>query len=165
VVVEHVVTRNQSGQFHFLEFDHDKYPGRGGGGDSYYNNGEYTTGVSYFNRGIGSPLIPSPEYNEDGTLGFPNNRVSDWHVGISGELSTQVSYRLLATAMNTYGSHARPFRDIKQGVSGLLDITYKHPKLEDWQFTGTVAGDARELFGRSLGVGIKITKTGILKNW
>lgn len=165
VVVEHVVTRNQSGQFHFIDFDHNGYPGRGGGGDSYYNNGEYTTGVSYFNRGLGSPLIPSPEYNGDGLLGFPNNRVSDWHMGLSGSLSPLVEYRLLGTVMNTYGTHNRPFRDIKRGLSGLLDITYRHPQLKGWQFTGTVAGDARDLFGRSLGVSLRVTKTGLLKTW
>ncbi|UKI47211.1 MAG: capsule assembly Wzi family protein [Phocaeicola vulgatus] len=60
VVVEYLVTRDQSGQFHFIDFDHDLHPGVGGGGDDYYNNGEYTTGASYFNRAIGSPLIPSP---------------------------------------------------------------------------------------------------------
>ena len=165
VVVEHVVTRNQSGQFHFLDFDHGAHPGRGGGADSYYNNGEYTTGVSYFNRGLGSPLIPSPEYNNNGTLGFPNNRVSDWHLGLSGALSAQVEYRLLGTVMNTYGSHGQPFRTIKRGVSGLMDITYRHPQLNGWKFTGTVAADGRELFGRSIGVSLRVTKTGLLKAW
>ena len=165
VVVEHVVTRNQSGQFHFLDFDHGAHPGRGGGADGYYNNGEYTTGVSYFNRGLGSPLIPSPEYNNNGTLGFPNTRVSDWHLGLSGALSAQVEYRLLGTVMNTYGSHGQPFRTIKRGVSGLLDITYIHPQLNGWKFTGTVAADGRELFGRSIGVSLRVTKTGLLKAW
>ena len=68
VVVEYLVTRDQSGQFHFIDFDHDLHPGVGGGGDDYYNNGEYTTGASYFNRAIGSPLITSPEYNEAGSF-------------------------------------------------------------------------------------------------
>ena len=36
VVTEYLVTRNQSGPFHFIIFDHDKYQGPGGGGDDYY---------------------------------------------------------------------------------------------------------------------------------
>ena len=35
VVVEYLVTRDQSGQFHFIDFDHDLHPGVGGGGDDY----------------------------------------------------------------------------------------------------------------------------------
>ena len=60
IVVEVLETRHQTGPFHFIHFDHEKHPGVGGGADNYYNNGEYTTGLSYFNRGMGSPLLPSP---------------------------------------------------------------------------------------------------------
>ena len=75
-----------SGPLHFIEFDHDKYPGYGGGADNYYNNGEYTTGASYFNRSLGSPFLISPEYNKNGLLGFRHNRVRAWHLGISGQV-------------------------------------------------------------------------------
>ncbi|MDR1335645.1 MAG: capsule assembly Wzi family protein [Tannerella sp.] len=40
VVFERLLTVNQSGPFHFIDYDHGKYPGYGGGGDDYYNNGE-----------------------------------------------------------------------------------------------------------------------------
>ena len=43
---------------HFITFDRDKWKGgRGGGNDDYYNNGEYRTGFSYFNRGVGSRCV------------------------------------------------------------------------------------------------------------
>ena len=43
---------------HFITFDRDKWKGgRGGGNDDYYNNGEYRTGFSYFNRGVGSRML------------------------------------------------------------------------------------------------------------
>ena len=32
VVVEYLTTRDQSGPFHFIGFDHDLHPGTGGGG-------------------------------------------------------------------------------------------------------------------------------------
>ena len=165
VVVEYLVTRDQSGSFHFIDFDHRKHPGTGGGNDNYYNNGEYRTGSSYFNRALGSPLIVSPEYNEDGRLGFANNRVRDWHIGIAGDLSPQVSYRLLLTVMNGWGTNDRPFLEKRDGFSGLLDIRYHHPRLKGWEFTGSIGGDTGSLLGDNLGFSLRIVKRGILKSW
>ena len=87
VVTEYLVTRNQSGPFHFIIFDHDKYQGPGGGGDDYYNNIEYITGSSYFGQGIGSPLLTSPQYNTNGDIDFKNTRVRAWHLAFEGDLT------------------------------------------------------------------------------
>lgn len=165
VVTEYFVTRNQSGPFHFIEFDHDKYDGPGGGADNYYNNGEYRTGVSYFNQGIGSPLIPAPAYNTDGTLGFKNNRIRTWHFAAEGDLSAQVSYRLLFSLMNSWGTAYDPLLNNKRGASGLIDIKYQHPRLKGWEFTGSLAADAGSLFGKNIGAGLSVSKRGILKSW
>ncbi len=161
VVIEFMDTRNQSGPFHFIDFDHEAHPGTGGGSDDYYNNGEYTTGVSYFNRAIGSPLLPSPEYNEDGSLGFKNNRVRDWHFGLEGAISSQVDYRLLFTVMKGWGRHSRPYLNTKDGKSGLLEVSYRHPRLSGWKFTGSAAADTGNMFGKkSAGFGLSVSKTG-----
>lgn len=166
IVFEYLITRNQSGSFHFIEFDHDKYPGRGGGGDDYYNNIEYTTGNSYFNRSIGSPLITSPEYNEEGILGFSNNRVQDWHIGLEGEITQQLSYRALFTIMNGWGRPYRPFLKKKTGTSLLIDLTYTHPQLPGWDFNGSIANDSGTILGdNGFGFRLGVRKSGILKSW
>lgn len=161
-VFEYFSTRYQSGPMHFTD---RQRPGRGGGSDNYYNNGEYTTGVSYFGRAIGSPLITSPEYNEDGSLGFKNNRVTAYHFGAEGSLSDYVDYRVLFSVMDSWGTHSNPFIDNKQGLSGLLEIKYCHPKLQGWEFKGSLAADARSLYGKNVGFGLSVAKRGILKNW
>lgn len=165
VVTEYLITRDQSGPFHFIDFDHSVHKGPGGGNDNYYNNGEYVTGVSYFNRGIGSPLLTSPEYNKDGTLGFKNNRVRAWYLGAEGDLSPQVSYRFMMSISNSWGTHSAPFLNNKRGASGMIDIKYRHPKLTGWEFTGSVAGDTGSLYGKNLGFSLSVCKRGILKNW
>lgn len=166
VIFEYFTTMNQSGPFHYIIFDHDKHPGRGGGGDDYYNNGEYVGGMSYFNRGTGSPLIPSPEYNIDGKLGFRSNRVKDWHIGFAGDISNNVSYRIFCTIMQSYGTAYQPFLKRKDGVSLLADITYTHPKLEGWKFGGSIGADTGDVFGNSsTGFSIKVSKQGLLKKW
>lgn len=166
IVLEYVITKNQSGPLHFIEFDHDKYQGPGGGADNYYNNGEYTTGHSYFNRGLGSPLLTSPEYNANGHLGFLNNRVKDWHIGMEGSLSSQLSYRVLFTLMNGWGTPYKPFLKKKTGTACLVDLTYTHPRLSGWDFKGSVAADSGDILGdNGIGFSLSVSKRGILKSW
>lgn len=165
IVTEYLVTRDQSGPFHFIDFDHSIYQGPGGGGDNYYNNGEYRTGSSYFGRGLGSPLLTSPEYNTNGDLDFKNTRVRAWHIAFEGELSSQVSYRLKYTLMNSWGTHSVPFRNNKRNSSGQIEIQYRHPRLPNWKFTGAIAGDTGSLYGDNIGFSLSICKYGILKSW
>ncbi|MCD7977227.1 MAG: capsule assembly Wzi family protein [Tannerellaceae bacterium] len=165
LVFEYIDTRDQSGPFHFIMFDHDAHPGRGGGNDNYYNNGEYSTGVSYFNRGLGTALIPAPEYNTDGRPGFQNNRIRDWHIAAEGEISSQIGYRLLFTVMNSWGLHAKPFLEKKSGTSSLISIDYRHPHLSGWLFTGTIAADTGNMLDKGIGFSLGVRKTGILKAW
>ncbi|MDR1356939.1 MAG: capsule assembly Wzi family protein [Tannerellaceae bacterium] len=163
ILLERLDTRHQTGPMHFLAFDHQKYPAVGGGADDYYNNGEYTTGLSYFNRSVGSPLLPSPEYNTDGTVGFKNTRVLAWHIGMSGDLSSCISYRILFTVRDSWGRHAQPFRNNKTGDSGLLEISYRHPRLDGWLLTGSIAADRGNIMGKGgIGFGLCISKRGII---
>lgn len=166
IVGEYLVTMNQSGPMHFIIYDRNKWKdGRGGGNDDYYNNGEYRTGFSYFNRGIGSPLIPAPEYNTNGSLGFKNNRVKSWHLAAEGDINTQLSYRILFTAMNGWGTSYVPFLNKKYGTSSLIDIRYRHPGLNGWVFNGAFAADTGTMLGKSIGFSLGVTKSGILKAW
>ncbi|MDL2264792.1 capsule assembly Wzi family protein [Parabacteroides sp. OttesenSCG-928-G07] len=166
IVAEFITTRNQSGSFHYINFDHAAHPGRGGGDDDYYNNWEYATGSTYFNRSVGSPLLISPEYNTDNELGFKSTRVRDYHLGLEGDLSPQLSYRFLMTVMNGWGTSYAPFLKKKTGTSLLFDLAYTHPKLSDWQFMGSIGADTGNITGKSTyGFRLGIRKQGILKSW
>ena len=165
VVTEYLVTRNQSGPFHFIIFDHDKYQGPGGGGDDYYNNIEYITGSSYFGQGIGSPLLTSPQYNTNGDIDFKNTRVRAWHLAFEGDLSPMVSYRLRYTLMNSWGKPYAPFLNNKRSNSGQVEVKYHHPRLQGWEFTGAVAADAGSLYGDNVGFSLSVCKRDILKSW
>jgi hypothetical protein len=163
IVVEHLYTRNQSGPVHYLWFDHSTYPGYGGGRDEYYNHEEYTTGVSYFNRSLGSPLIVSPEYNKDRTAGFKNNRIRAWHLGISGYLSRQTAYRLLVTKSDGWGTMVRPFLAKTTDFACAAKISCCHPRLAGWLFSGEIGIDRGQVYGNNTGVAISVSKTGFLK--
>ncbi|MDR3129783.1 MAG: capsule assembly Wzi family protein [Tannerellaceae bacterium] len=147
VVIEYVTTRHQSGPFHFLDFDHKEYSARGGGGDNYYNNGVYVNGHAHFGRAEGSPLLPSPEYNDGGRQGFLNTRILDWHLGMEGQPAALLSYRLLCTLMNGWGTHGVPFLHKKTGLSFLTEASYVLPHHPSLTFVAAFAGDTGDVFG------------------
>ncbi len=163
ITLEHLTTRHQSGPFHFIDFDHDKHKGPGGGGDNYYNNGEYQTGISYFGRGLGSPLITGPEYNPNGIFGFRNNRVRVFYIGMEGSLSASVSFRIKASVTNSWGTHYVPFLSNKRNASGIAEIIYRHPKLNGWEFGGSLAADKGSIYEKNVGCSLRVRKTGILR--
>ena len=165
VVLEYITTRHQSGPFHYIWYDHDKYHGPGGGYDNYYNNNEYKTGASYYGRAVGSPLLTSPEYNENGDVDFKNNRIRAWHFGFEGHLSQQVFYRIKYSHSMNWGTYKIPFFEKKHNNSAVIEITYRHPKLTGWEFGGAVAGDYGKLYGDNTGFSLSVSKKGILKNW
>lgn len=165
IVVEYVTTRDQSGPFHFIWFDHEKHPGVGGGGDDYYNNGEYRTGFSYANQAIGSPLLLSPAWNSQGVISFRHTRIQDWHIGAEGELVAGLTYRLLFTWMNSWGTPARPLLKKKGGTSSLIEMTYADSRWSGWSLKGAVGLDTGSLLGNHLGFSLSLTKQGILKRW
>jgi hypothetical protein len=161
VVFEHVYTMDQSGPFHFpLGIVPPSLHARIGGGDSYYNHGIYTTGWSYFGRAIGNPLITSPEYNTDGDLGFKDNRIKAFHLGLEGSLSSAFSYRILGTDMYGYGTQARPFLKRLHGFSGLVECVYNCQKWKGWELALQLSGDQGTMYGNNTGCLIRITKTG-----
>jgi len=164
IVLEYLDTRDQSGPIHLIWFDHELYPGYGGGNDNYYNNLEYTSGVSYFGRGIGSPLLTSPEYNENNTIGFKDNRVRAFHLGFQGYLSKQLQYRLLATSTEGWGTMLKPFLKKKENIALVAKINYCHPRLENWLFSGEVAADFGSMYGNNTGIYLSVKKTGIISH-
>lgn len=173
IVVEYLSTMNQSGPFHFIDFDHAKYPGYGGGADNYYNNGEYTTGASYFNRSLGSPLLISPEYNEDGSAGFKQNRIRAWHLGVEGRIVDRLYYTLKASSVVAFGTPYAPTLRRLDLFTLLADFRYfyfssnrsdeRTWKVPDWEF-GLVAGwDSGSLLGNHIGVSVSIAKRGLFR--
>ena len=163
IVLEYLQTTNQSGPFHFLFYDGELYPNaRGGGNDDYYNNYLYVTGWSYFGRGVGNALLTSPEYNDDHSLIFKNNRVKAIHLGLEGSISSEFSYRTLFTGMSGWGTMSLPFIKRKDNFSSLIECIYKPEKQKGWQFTIQASFDKGDLYCDNFGCSIKISKSGII---
>jgi hypothetical protein len=154
VVMELLYTRHQSGTVHYIP----NTPIRGRGRDNYYNNGGYPTGVSYFNRAIGTPIVTSPEYNENRSFGFRNNLVRAFHAGFQGMLSKYVSYRLLASASEGWGTMGRPFIKKESNYMFAIKTIYCHPRLESWIFSGEIATDFGPTYGNNTGMSLSVKR-------
>ncbi|MDR3220378.1 MAG: capsule assembly Wzi family protein [Dysgonamonadaceae bacterium] len=161
VLVEFLQTTNQSGPMHFLGYD-PSLPVRGGGSDNYYNNFAYITGWSYFGRGLGNPLLTSPEYNADGSFAFKNNRIKSIHLGLEGKIIPSFSYRMLFTAMQSWGTMSSPFLDRKDNFSTLIECLYEPKHFTGWKIGLQFALDKGKIYGDNTGASLKFSKSGII---
>jgi hypothetical protein len=86
-----------------------------GGRDDYYNNYFYTSGWTYRNTIIGTPLFITKtraenyfgEFREYDNIPYyiVNNRIIAHHIGIGGSISNSSSYRIKATYTRNYGTY------------------------------------------------------------
>lgn len=157
VVGEVIRTKHQSGSFHTLSDFDEPFTGA----DNYYNNGQYA-GWEHWGQGIGNPLVISPIYNAKGDLSFKSNRVQGFHIGLTGQPTSELEYRLLFSAVSHWGTYSLPFREVKHNYNGLLELTYRPMKFKGWSFTLSGAADAGNMLGRSAGGMVTIRKTGLI---
>ena len=134
IVYEFQYTRNQSGWYHdrptteeerkHLDPSDEYHYWRHirGGGDNYFNNGQYKSGWTHFDRPIGNPLFV-PKGTHAGTWtshraagdttsynrGVENNRLRAHHVALGGKLFRVMPYKLMLTYSQNYGTYSRPY--------------------------------------------------------
>lgn len=108
-VVEYITTMHQSGPFHILDFERPNGEGRGGGGDSYYSNGEYRSGATYVGMNIGNPLLLPRSYVpylSDEVKRYRHNRIQALHFGLGGTIEKLwgLQYEAKLTWVRSMGS-------------------------------------------------------------
>ena len=126
---EYINTMNQSGPQAASDSTY--------GWDNYYNHYIYQSGWTYNGRVIGNPLFTlgsNPGHYNDGIY-IVNNRLIAHHIGLSGDFSSQIKYKLLATFSKNYGIYYdqdrfkklnKPYKyngGIKQ-ISALLEFNF-----------------------------------------
>jgi len=162
VVLEHLITTDQSGPIHWAPSDFDgqdiaQVAHSARGADNYYNNFFYT-GYSQYGMACGSPMLKSPVYNRDHYLRFTDNRIKAWHLGIEGTLhhdeanECSVGYRLLASHRRSWGTYFEPSSTIRHDTSALVELIY-HTR--QWQCSATYAFDQGDLMGNNHTFGLR----------
>lgn len=161
VLVEHLSTKDQSGPVY-----HDptsSMPDAIAGIDNYYNHNNYT-GWQHWGMTIGNPLITSPIYNSPHHLTFYNNRIQAWHIGLSGNPNSEVSWKMLMSFTKNWGTYNYPFADVKKQQYYMLEVRYAPKRLHGWYTKLALGLDHGTVIGNSIGAQLSIHKTGILTN-
>ncbi len=156
-VIEFLYMKDQAGSVYY---DHDaaidyQISGR----DGYYTNYIYN-GWQNYGRTIGNPMLLSPLYNNPHYLDVLHNRISAWNVGLKGDPTQQVSWRLRASYLESLGTYSRPLRNRQRDASLLAQIHWHPGKLKGWEGSLSLAMDYGSLLGHNYGFGISISKTG-----
>ncbi len=155
IVLEYYQTTNQSGPLHGLDYSIVK---KTGGADNYYNSDWYP-GWVHWGMSMANPLIPSPIYNKDGVLSFHYNRVKAVHLGWSGDISKEWTYRAKLSFNRTWGTPFKPTPEILENFSTFAEFKYIPSKWQGWSFTGSAAFDIGDIYGDNLGFQLKIHKS------
>ena len=103
--MEYLDFTNQSGPIHFDPSDSPgtSVPDHVSGADDYYNNASHNS-YAYYGQSMGTPAMMAPIYNRDGFPGFIGNCLRGFHVGVEGELSSSVGYRLKGGYRKAWGT-------------------------------------------------------------
>ena len=153
-VVEYVYTRYQSGPVYNDRNAHitDQIAGI----DNYYNN-SLEPGWQHWGQTLGNPLYRSPIYNEDHRLQFECNRFTAWHIGIAGQPTRNLHYRLRATWQEGLGTYDMPYCNPKHNVSVGIETCYDASRLYKGLSIGAAFGfDRGELMGDNTGGSITL---------
>lgn len=158
-LIEHLSSKDQSGAVY-----HDpthNMPEGFAGNDNYYNHGIYS-GWQHWGMAVGNPLFNSPIYNEDHTMSFKSNRIQAWHIGLDGDPTDEIHWRMLLSFTENWGTYDNPFDDIKKQNSCLFEVAYNPNRIKDWTLSAALGYDNGALRGNSFGGQLSIKKCGIL---
>lgn len=156
IVLEYLYTKYQSGPY-----NHDRtmnISDHVAGLDDYYNHAIYT-GWQHWGQVMGNPLYLSPMYNHDGSIVVKNNRLMAFHLGISGQPSERVGYRVLATWQEGLGTYGSPYTRKHHAVNCMAEGTV-HLK-HNWDVRGAYAMDFGHIFGSNAGFQLTVSKKGV----
>ena len=155
LVLEYYQTTNQSGPLHGIDFSIVK---KTGGSDNYYNHDNYP-GWVHWGMAMANPLITSPIYNKNGDLAFLYNRVKAIHLGWSGDITKEWTYRAKLSFNRTWGTPFKPIPEILENFSTFAEFKYVPNKWQGWSFIGSAAFDIGDIYGDNLGFQLNIHKS------
>ena len=152
LVFEYLYSKNQSGDRNLEVGIEDRHKR---GGDNYFNHGIYQTGFTYRGQSMGTPLFEPLSYNQAGVVsGVTNNRVSAFHLGVKGTLSTEFSWNGKLTYSRNFGTYAQPYNAVRQQIVSLAELSWKsknYPLL----LSALMAVDLGQMTIHQMGIGFQ----------
>jgi len=148
--IEYLYTKYQSGPVYSERTP--QIPDHIGGVDNYYNNG-IAPGWQHWGQTLGNPFYISPIYNTTGRLlDFQCNRFTAWHIGVAGQPTKNLNYRLRASWQAGLGTYDHPFFESRTNMSLGIEANYQCDKLyKGLNIKAAFGIDRGELFGNNTG--------------
>lgn len=162
-IYEFVNMKDQSGPVYW---DHSPdVPEQVSGRDDYYNHYLYN-GWEHWGMAVGNPISVSPIYNPDHNMYFYSNRCWGHHVGVTGQPTDQIGYKLLSTYQRSWGHYDLPFKEVEDSYSMLLQLNFTPKAIPGWRFEAAYAMDLGNLslIGKNYGLMLSISKSGWIFN-
>lgn len=155
LVIEYLHTKHQSGDPN-PKMDDGTLNYNVRGGDNYFNNGVYASGFTYLGQSMGTPLFEPIRFNEQGmVVGVVNNRVSAFHLGAKGTLTTCFSWKTLVTYSRNFGTYSQPLNPMASQVASLFELGWKSSTLP-LHISGMLGYDIGQLLPHNLGIGLQV---------
>ncbi len=128
----------------------------------YFNNSQYIDGWTTRAHTIGTPFI-TPEGDIRPYLPYgpiANNRVSMFHVGLSGRIGEEGTWLIKLSNSRNFGTYNAPFPTTLNQLSGLLQVSapLQLPLLGDTQVNTSVAVDQGTLLPNAVGFYVGLHK-------
>lgn len=158
LLYEHTSTTDQSGGIY-----HDATPNMPeqiSGVDNYYNNGMYG-GWHHSGFALGSPLLISPIYNKDSKIYFYHNRIKAHHLGLCGNPSKCISYKILYTHIKSLGTYLCPLDNPKYGDFLYAEISFSPKKLQNLTITAAYGQNMGNLLSSCAGGNFTLAYSGL----
>lgn len=158
ILFEHLYTRYQRGPV-----PAGLLPGQSGQKD-YYNHYIYIDGWTHFGRSQGTPLLlTSPDGERAYNRRFASTRVESFHMGIEGQPSTTLSYRLLLTHSTHFGTYRGRrlayfaeqdyfFDSEPTQFSAMLELNYMLPRWPQFDMMTAFTLDNGEIYADGFGL-------------
>ena len=156
---EYLNTMNQSGSLGATDSTY--------GWDNYYNHYIYQSGWTYYNKVIGNPLftLGSNKGSYSDGLYIVNNRIKAHHLGLMGNLTKKINYKILFTYSQNFGifpdkekfKNEKKIYKFENGLiqrSGLFQIQIKN--INKFHFELSYAIDSGQLLRSSHSVLLSI---------
>ncbi|MBP5560842.1 MAG: hypothetical protein J6X70_03460 [Muribaculaceae bacterium] len=167
VVVEYLDMTNHSGPLHFNPKDYttDTRPdgspihGEATGADNYYNNYAYS-GYSYRGQALGSPMLVSPLFNQDGYISFAHNVMRGFHFAATGHFAPQWQWTFKGTWRKSWGNIFMPLESPVASTSWLARVGWQQSTCGGWRASLSLALDRGKLTGDNFGALLSVSYHG-----
>ncbi|MCR4920851.1 MAG: capsule assembly Wzi family protein [Bacteroidaceae bacterium] len=157
IVYEHLRTTHQSGPIY-----HDAtatMPEDIFGIDNYYNHQIYG-GWQHAGFSMGHALLLSPLYNTSKKIVFLDTRVLAHHIGIQGEPTRELGYRVLYTHAKSLGFYDMPRTEPAKGDFLLAEVTYRPHQVEGLGVSAAFGQNWGTLLGKASGAMLTLSYSG-----